>query len=333
MKKSFLKIVIPVIVVLFTNNVFSAKTYRIGLVPKSLGNAFFEAVRDGGLEAAKETGDIKLIFNAPATATAEGQADVIKALTAQRVDAILVSANDPDALVPVCKKAMKRKINVISFDSSVADAGRMLNIFSADTKFIAEQELDLILDAIGSKGGEIAIMTETPQSSNQNEWIAEMKKLLKNNPKYKKLKLVKVAYGDALPDKSYREAISLMNKYPDLKGILAPTTIGIAASAKAVVDQKKVGKIYVTGLGLPSEMVGYVHKGAVKSFHLWNPVDLGYAVVKITHEILTGKKPNPGVVYDTGRTGKFTVDKDNNTSMGKPFIFDKSNIDIYAKIF
>ena len=330
---NFLKIILPVIVVLFTNNAFSAKTYRIGLVPKSLGNAFFEAVRDGGLEAAKETGDIKLIFNAPATATAEGQADVIKSFTAQRVDAILISANDPDALVPVCKKAMKRKINVISFDSSVADAGRMLNIFSADTKFIAEQELDLILDAIGSKGGEIAIVTETPQSSNQNEWIAEMKKLLKNNPKYKKLKLVDVAYGDALPDKSYREAISLMNKYPDLKGILAPTTIGIAASAKAVVDQKKVGKIYVTGLGLPSEMAPYVHKGAVKSFHLWNPVDLGYAVVKITHDVLNGKKPKPGVVYDTGRTGKFVVDKDNNTSMGKPFIFDKSNIDKYAKIF
>ncbi|MCK5851824.1 rhamnose ABC transporter substrate-binding protein [bacterium] len=330
---NFLKIIVPVIVVLFTSNVFSAKTYRIGLVPKSLGNAFFEAVRDGGLEAAKETGDIKLIFNAPATSTAEGQADVIKALTAQRVDAIIISSNDPDALIPVCKKAMKRKINVISFDSAIANAGRMLHIAAADAKFVAEQELDLILDAIGSKGGEIAIVTEMPQSSNQNEWIAEMKKLLKNNPTYKKLKLVDIVYGDALPDKSYREAISLMNKYPNLKGILSPTTIGVAASAKAVVDQKKIGKVYVTGLGLPSEMAPYVHKGAVKSFHQWNPIDLGYVAVKITHDILKGKKPNPGVVYDTGRTGKLTVDKNRNTVMGKPFIFDKSNVDKYAKIF
>ncbi|RLD12400.1 MAG: rhamnose ABC transporter substrate-binding protein [Chlamydiae bacterium] len=327
MKKIFL------LTIIFANLIFANKTFRVGLVPKSLGNAFFEAVRDGGLEAAKETGDIKIIFNAPATATTEGQAEVIKSLIAQHVDLILVSANDPDALVPVCKKAMRRKIKVISFDSAISPNGRILHIAPADTKYVAEQELDLILDALGSNVNEIAILSETPQSSNQNEWILLMKELLKSNSKYKNLKLVEVAYGGALPDKSYREAISLMNKYPDLKGILSPTTIGVAAAAKAVVDQKKVGKIYVTGLGLPSEMAPYVHKGAVKSFHLWNPIDLGYATIKISHQILNGKEPKPGVVYDTGRTGKLVIDKNNNTSMCEPFIFNKSNIDKYSKIF
>ena len=48
--------------------------------------------------------------------------------------------------------------------------------------------------------------------------------------------------------------------------------------AKAVVDEKMVGKVYVTGLGLPSEMAGHVKSGAVKEFAIWNPIDLGYAV-------------------------------------------------------
>ena len=71
-----------------------------------------------------------------------------------------------------------RKIKVISFDSAISPNGRILHIAPADTKYVAEQELDLILDALGSNVNEIAILSETPQSSNQNEWIAEMTALL-----------------------------------------------------------------------------------------------------------------------------------------------------------
>jgi rhamnose transport system substrate-binding protein len=100
-------------------------------------------------------------------------------------------------------------------------------------------------DAIGGKG-EIAILSATAQATNQNIWIKEMKKLLEQ-PEYKDLKLVDVVYGDDQSDKSYREAVGLFRKHPDPKAIIAPTTVGITASAKAVTDQNLIGKVLRDG--------------------------------------------------------------------------------------
>ncbi|STW60350.1 L-rhamnose ABC transporter [Klebsiella pneumoniae] len=77
---------------------------KIALVAKSLGNGFFEAANVGAQQAAKELGDVKVIYTGPTTTTAEAQIDVLNGLIAQGVDAIAISANDPDAVVPVLKK-------------------------------------------------------------------------------------------------------------------------------------------------------------------------------------------------------------------------------------
>lgn len=306
-----------------------AKDVRIAMVPKSLGNAFFEATEKGGQEAAKEIGGVELIFNAPAIVSAEGQIEVINSLIAQRVDAIVVSSNDPDALVPVAQKAMKRGIIVSSFDSAIAKDGRVFHLNPATKEGTAETLIQMTKDAIG-ESGQIAILSETAQSTNQNEWINEVKALLEKDEN-KGLELVEVVYGDALLDKSYRETIALIRRYPDLKAIIAPTSVGISAAAKAVEDQNMVGKIYVTGLGLPSELVGYVHTGSIKSFAIWNPIDLGYAATYLTYRMIEDKDQRENI--DAGRMGVYNLDENNDTSLPAPFIFDASNVDEYSKVF
>src|SRR5262245_20109628 len=97
----------------------AAETVKIALVVKALGIGFFEAANKGAQEAAKELGNVEVIYTGPTTTTAEAQIDVINALIAQNVNAIAVSANDKDALVPTLKKAMQRGITVISWDSGV----------------------------------------------------------------------------------------------------------------------------------------------------------------------------------------------------------------------
>jgi rhamnose transport system substrate-binding protein len=305
---------------------------RIAMVVKNLGNGFFEAARDGGQEAAKQIGGVQLIYIGPTTPTAEGQIEIINSLIAQGVDAIVISANDPDALVPICKKAMSRGIKVLSFDSGVAKAGRLFHINPSGPELIGEKQIAMVSKTIGGKG-EIAILSATSQATNQNTWIKVMKKTL-DKPEYKGLKLVDVVYGDDQSDKSYREAIGLLRKHPDLKAIIAPTTVGITASAKAVTDQKLVGKVFVTGLGLPSEMAGHVHSGAVDTFAIWNPIDLGYTAVYAAHQIVAGKatgKPNTKV--EVGRMGSISIDAAGDTAMAEPYVFDKANVDKFAKMF
>ena len=145
--------------------------------------------------------------------------------------------------------------------------------------------------------------------------------------------MVTTVYGDDLSDKSYREAQGLMASYPDLKAIIAPTTVGILASCQAVTDAGKIGEINVTGLGLPSEMAGCVDSGATKSFAIWNPIDLGYSATMLAHAIAGGADASPGAEVPMGRMGSVTLDDTNSAAMSDPFTYDSSNIDQFKSIF
>jgi rhamnose transport system substrate-binding protein len=307
---------------------------------KNLGNGFFEAARNGGLEAAKELGGVELIYTGPTTPTAEGQIEIIGTLIAQKVDAIVVSANDPDALLPICKRALSRGITVLSFDSGLAAAGRAFQINASSPELIGQKQIEMAQQTLrerggpgAAEGGEVAILSATAQASNQNTWIGVMRSVLKR-PEFAGLSLVDVAYGDDQSDKSYREAIGLLRKHPKLKAIIAPTTVGITAAAKAVTDQKLVGKVFVTGLGLPSEMAGHVHAGAVDRFAIWNPIDLGYTAVYAAHQVVTKKASGkPDSTVSVGRMGTLQIGSNGEAAMAQPFVFDKSNVDQFANVF
>lgn len=307
-----------------------AETKRIALVVKSLGNGFFEAAARGAEEAAKELGDVEIIYTGPTTTTAAGQIEVINALIAQKVDAIAVSANDTDALVPALKKAMDRGITVISWDSGVAREGRQMHLSPSSNPLIGNTIVKLAADHL-PEGGEVAFLSATTTSTNQNIWIEEATKVL---PNYPGIKVVATVYGDDLADKSYRETQGLLQTYPNLKAIIAPTSVGIVAAAQAVTDAGKIGQVDVTGLGLPSEMAGHVKSGASKSFAIWNPIDLGYAATYIAYELSSGKaRAEPGAEIPMGRIGTVKLDENTEGAMSDPFTYDASNIDQFSSIF
>ncbi|MEO1948506.1 substrate-binding domain-containing protein, partial [Thioclava sp.] len=180
-------------------------------------------------------------------------------------------------------------------------------------------------------GGDVAVLSASSTATNQNNWIAAMKDDMGNYPN---INLVATVYGDDLADKSYREAKGLIEKYPDLKAIIAPTSVGIVAAAKAVTDAGKIGEINVTGLGLPSEMAAYVENGASKSFAIWNPIDLGYAATEIAYNLAKGNaKAEPGGKIPMGRLGEVTLDDNTEGAMADPFVYDKSNIEQFKDIF
>ncbi|TFW34938.1 rhamnose ABC transporter substrate-binding protein [Massilia horti] len=305
---------------------------RIAMVVKNLGNGFFDAAHQGADEAAKELGNVEVIYTGPTTPSAEGQIEIINSLISQKVDAIVISANDPNALVPITTKAIQRGIKVISFDSGLAPEGRLMQLSPSNADLIGEKQIQMAAKAIGGEG-EIAILSASAQATNQNIWIGVMKKVLEK-PEYANLKLVATVYGDDQSDKSYREAIGLLRSHPNLKAIIAPTTVGIVAASKAVVDEKLVGKVFVTGLGLPSEMAGHVKSGAVKEFAIWNPIDLGYAATYAANEFVKGApdaKPNGSV--KVGRLGSVNIDGTGEAALGPPFTYNAENVEQFAKMF
>lgn len=308
------------------------KRLRIAMVVKELGVKYFDVCRDGGKAAAAKLGGVEVIYTGPTTPTVESQISIINTLIAQRVDALVISANDVDALVPTTKKAMHRGITVLSFDSGIAPAGRELQVNAPHDDLIGANDVRMISKTLDGHG-EVAILSATSQATNQNIWIKKMKEEWKK-PQYAHLKLVSVVYGDDESDKSYREAQGLMKSFPNLRGIISPTAVGIVAAARAVTDAGRIGKIFVTGHGLPSQMKPYVLSGVTETFQLWNPADLGYAAIMFAGEIARRQfKPKPGATADVGRLGTMTVEAGDNVYLKHLLVFDKANIDKYATQF
>src|SRR5215213_8779323 len=301
----------------------SGKTYI--LVPKALGNPYFDTANAGAQEAAKELG-VTVTYQGPATADATQQIQLLNSLIAQNVSGLAISADDGDALVPTGKQAIDAGIPVVTWDSAIAPGGRTVHINQAISADIAAIQIKIASDL--AKGeGQIAILSATSTAPNQNEWFGLMKEELKK-PEYAKLELVDTVYGDDQDEKSYTEAQGLFKKYPDLKVIIAPTTVGIASSARAVQDSNLVGKVFVTGLGTPNQMRDYVKSGAAPAFALWNPSDLGYLAIQTLNAIATGSiKGQPGDKFKAGKLGEYTIDKDGVVLLGKPTVFSKDNID------
>ncbi|NNG03061.1 MAG: rhamnose ABC transporter substrate-binding protein [Inquilinus sp.] len=308
-----------------------AQEVRIALVVKALGIGFFEAANRGAQEAAAELGNVEIIYTGPTDTTAEGQIEVINALIAQGVDAIAVSANDTDALVPTLRRAMSRGITVISWDSGVAPEGRSMHLNPSSNALIGNMCVKMAADSLPGGAGDVAILSATATATNQNIWIEEMKQVL---PNYPGINLVTTVYGDDLADKSYRETQGLIQSHPNLKAIIAPTSVGVVAAAQAVTDAGKIGEINVTGLGLPSEMAGHVMSGASESFAIWNPIDLGYSAAMIAYNLATGNaEAAPGGTIPMGRMGSVTLDANGEGAMADPFLYDASNVEEFAKIF
>jgi rhamnose transport system substrate-binding protein len=294
-------------------------------IPKQLGNPYEEYEHSGIDEALKELGGSNRI-SGPTDAGASTQIPIINAAVQQKPSAIIIAGNDPNAVAPALKQAAQRGVKIVGMDSDVAPDARSVFINQVTTQLVGEGQVKSISKLIGGKG-EIAILSATANATNQNAWIKVMKEELKK-PEYKDIKLVKVAYGDDDDQKSFQETQGLIQAYPNLKGIISPTTVGVAAAARYLSTSPQKGKIKLTGLGFPNQMRKFVKNGTVEEFQLWVPKDVGYlagqAAAALVSGRITGKE---GEKFKAGRLGEYTIGANGEIVLGPLTTFTKDNID------
>jgi rhamnose transport system substrate-binding protein len=300
-----------------------SKNYKVAFLPKNLGNAYFDTSDKGGAAAIKEFGGSYQQV-APTTAGPSAQVSFINTLTQQKVGAIVLSADDPKANGTALTAAMKAGVKVVTSDSDVDPQYRDIFVNQATAAGIAQVQVDIIAKEIG-KSGEIAILSATANATNQNAWIALMKKDLASQ--YPNIKLDGIAYGNDDNQTAFNQTQALLQTYPNLKGIISPTTVGIAAAAKYLSTSSSKGKVKLTGLGDPNQLKDYVKDGTVTAFALWNPGDLGYLASYTAKALIDGTiTGKTGDKFKAGKLGSFTVGADHTVLLGKPYTFDASNI-------
>lgn len=299
---------------------------RVTFLPKNLGNPYFDTSDAGGKAAVEEFGGTFEEVG-PQEATAEAQVEYINTAAQQQVSALVVSANDPKAICDALNEARDAGTKVVTFDSDTEADCRDVFVNQASAEGIAKVQLEMIADQIGGSG-EIAILSASANATNQNAWIEMMEKELSSNPDYSGIKLVDTVYGDDDDQTSFDKTAALLQSHPNLKGIISPTTVGIAAAARYLSDSDKKGKVALTGLGTPNQMREYVKNGTVTEFALWNPEDLGYLAAWTAKALVDGDiEGNEGDTFTAGKLGDYEVGANGEVLLGDPFKFNQDNID------
>ena len=292
-------------------------------LPKNLGNPYFDTSDNAGKAAVEAFGGTFQQVG-PDEGTADAQVPFINTAAQQGVAALIVSANDPDAICDALNEARDAGTKVVTFDSDVNPECRDLFINQATAEGIAKVQVDMIAEQIGD-AGEVAILSAAANATNQNAWIADMEKQFAAD--HPNIKLVDTVYGDDDDQTSFDKTAALLQAHPNLKGIISPTTVGIAAAARYLSTSDAKGKVALTGLGTPNQMREYVEDGTVDGVRALEPRRSRHLAAWAANALVTGDiKGDEGDTFTAGDLGEFTVDADHTVLLGEPYRFNKDNI-------
>lgn len=305
------------------------------LLPKFMGLNLFDDANRGAQEAKTSLQNPgRLTYTGPtAQNTVAGQIEIVTNAPSQGYQAIMISNNAGDEIVPAVQAARAQGLTVVSWDSPIPSAqGEQVYVAPVDFNATGEIMAQMALDILGTDGGKFAVLSASPDAGNQNAWIADLIEVLQD-PTYANLELIDIVYGNDQYEDSYNLALALVSEHVGMELIMAPTTAGIRAAAQAMQDEGLCDTVKVSGLGLPSEMRVYTLNGCVPEFALWSFVDLGYLTYYVTYRIATGQiQAQEGAQLEAGRLGSYTITQDPVRGQGLrvlmgPFtIYTKENL-------
>ena len=300
----------------------AAASLTLALMPKSKGNAYFLSCKKGADRAAGELG-IDLIFDGPTDPDPAKQNEIIENWITLGVDAIAAACENRDGISTALRKAREKGVDVITYDADAQPDARSFFVNQATVQGIGDTLVDEAARLLGG-AGDYAIITASLTAGNMIAWQQAIEK--RNAEQYPDLRRVALRPCDDMKDRAQAEATALLAAHPSLKLIMAICSPAVPGAAEAVKQAGKTGEVKVIGLGLPSENRRYVHEGVTDSVILWKTEDLGYLTVYAAYGLATGALRPGDSNFEAGSLGQFEIQGD-NIILGKPFIFNRDNID------
>ncbi len=276
---------------------------RIVFIFKSAGQ-YSEACRKGAEKANTDltAKGFKVEYFAPEKAENGRQVELINQMAAQKVDAIVISPNDANAIVPALKKATEAGVKIYTWDSDSPTSARRFYVAAADDIKIGTDIADSLAKDLGSKG-KVVIMSGGRAAANLNLHVKGVEEGLK---KYPGITLVKpYLYNEEDQNKAVDLAKSAFQKDPDIVGFAGVNSQAPPGIGEAVTQLNKTGKVKVWGLALPSATKQYLKSGAINGVKLWDPAKLTYVTAVLVADDLASKAPVDGA--DIPDIGKISV--------------------------
>jgi rhamnose transport system permease protein len=298
----------------------TGKKLVVGMMPKSKGNAYFIACQKGAEEAAMEM-NIDLLWDGPTSADPTEQNKIVETWITRKVDVISVAVENAGGLSTSLRKARDAGIKVITWDADASKDARDFFCNQATPDGIGDTLLDTASQQMGGSG-RFVIISGSQTAANLGMWRDRILSRMKDHPN---LTCAEVVYCDDKQNIALDLGKQMLNKYPDLKLIMAICSPGVPGAAEAV---KQSGRkdVKVIGLGLPNENKKYVHEGVTQAVILWKTGDLGYLAVAASKAVADGSLKPGDKSFNAARLGPLEI-QGTDIILGKPFVFTKDNID------
>jgi rhamnose transport system substrate-binding protein len=262
--------------------------------------------------------------DAPTEGDIQKQIEFIDNAVSRGVDGIFFAANDPVAISPVLRKALKAGIHVIGYDAESQPDAREWFAQMCAPDGVAKALIDDMASQVGEQA-DIAIVTSSMTAAGQNAWIAEIKKYIPQA--HPKINIVTIVPAEEDQQLAFKRTGEILKAYPSVKGIIGLSSVAFPGAADAITQANLIGKIAVVGLSTPNQMKPFVKNGAVKDVILWNPVDLGYLAAYVMCASVDGTLKPGATELEAGKLGKVKVINGSQILLGPPKVFNKENID------
>lgn len=304
-----------------SEGVASGKQIVVAMMPKTKGNAYFISCKKGAETAANELG-VKLLWDGPTDFDPARQNEIVETWITRGVDVIAVAVENRDGISTALRKAREKGIKVITWDSDAQPDARDFLVNQATPEGIGFTLMDEAARVLGGKG-QFAIITASLTAANMNEWQKYIEQ--RRSEKYPDIKMAALRPCDDLKDKAFAEATALLNANPDVKLLMAICSPAVPGAAEAV---KQSGRkdVKVVGLGLPNDNKRYVRDDITPAVILWNTENLGYLTVQAAAAVVRKELKQGASTFKGGRLGELEI-KGDNILLGKPFVFNKENIE------
>ena len=282
----------------------------IAFVPKVIGQAWWDYVQTGVKDWAKETG-YEVIYKGPTTVDSTEQVQIMTDLVNQDIDVLCFSPIDPASCEEICKTAREKGIIVIS-----TEAATMTNV-DYDVEAFDDAGLGgFLMDELAKmmgESGEYITMVGSMTMESHNNWADAA--VARAEAKYPNMTLVadKRVSNDSDAEKAYNLTKELLQKYPNLKGILGTSSFDAPGAARAIKELGLTGKVFAISVAMPSETRDYLKEGVLQSVGLWDPALSAKAMLNLAVKMYNGEEIKTGADLGVEGYKNVTIDANRKT--------------------
>jgi ribose transport system substrate-binding protein len=267
---------------------------RIVIVTKALDSEFWQTLKSGAEEAARQHPDIELSVLAPEREiNIDQQVSILEDQILKKVSALAVVPGGIAEVTPVLDKARAAGIPVLIVDNDTTWPGKLCYI-GTDNREGGRLAGDYIVKVLGGRG-KVAIIRGILGVSSHDDRVAGFQQAIAQAPG---MQVVTIQPANSERASALTVMENILTSNPELNAVFATSDQMALGAMEGVAAQHLSGKLFVVGFDAGKEAVRAVKSGAISAVIAQYPANMGRQAVEAAIKAIQGEPV--ARVIDTG---------------------------------